>query len=298
MLRDADAAMYRAKEQDRSGFVIFDGTMRLHATERLEVENDLRRAVERDELRLHYQPLVDLRTGDYLAVEALVRWQHPQRGLLGADHFVPVAEECDLIGVIGNWTIDEACRQAAAWERAGFGLGMSINLSPVQLLDPGLPETVAEAIQQSGVSPERLCFELTERAAVDAGIAPLSALKRLRVSLALDDFGTGFSSLNQIRRLPPVDILKIDRSFIFELGRRQADSAIVAAIISMARALGLVVIAEGITKQRQVDELLELGCDEGQGFFFARPIAPSQLEALLLAPAAAEVEMPGGRPAA
>jgi diguanylate cyclase (GGDEF)-like protein/PAS domain S-box-containing protein len=281
MLRDADAAMYRAKEQGRSQFVIFDGAMRMRATERLEVENDLRRAVERAELRLHYQPLVELASGRIVAVEALLRWEHPQRGLLDADQFIRVAEECGMIGPIGEWTMRETFRQAAAWEQAGLEIGMSINLSPIQLADPRLREAVAQAIETSGMVAKRLCFEITERAAVDAGIAPLNALKALGVSLALDDFGTGFSSLNQIRRLPPVDILKIDRSFIFELGRKPADTAIVAAIISMARALDLVVVAEGITRGSQARELIALGCDQGQGFYFGRPSESDEVEALL-----------------
>jgi diguanylate cyclase (GGDEF)-like protein/PAS domain S-box-containing protein len=290
MLRDADAAMYRAKEHGRSQFVVFDGAMRLRATQRLEVENDLRRALDRDELRLHYQPLVELGTGEIGGVEALLRWEHPQRGLLEPDAFIPVAEECGLIGAIGEWTIGEACRQATTWQREGHAVGMSINLSPVQLADPGLAETVAVAIDRSGVAAERLCFEISEKAAVDAGLAPLGALKELGVSLALDDFGTGFSSLNQIRRLPPVDILKIDRSFIVELGQRRADGAIVAAIISVARALKLVVIAEGITRELQVRELQALGCERGQGFYFARPSEPGVITALLRAAAGAITE--------
>jgi diguanylate cyclase (GGDEF)-like protein/PAS domain S-box-containing protein len=292
MLRDADAAMYRAKERGRSQFVVFDGAMRLRATQRLEVENDLRHALDRDELRLHYQPLVELGTGEIGGVEALLRWEHPQRGLLEPDQFIHVAEECGLIGVIGEWTIGEACRQASEWQREGHAVGMSINLSPLQLLDPRLPETVAAIIDRSAAAPELLCFEISERAAVDAGLAQLGALKELGVSLALDDFGTGFSSLNQIRRLPPVDILKIDRSFIVELGRRRADSAIVAAIISMARALKLVVIAEGITRELQVRELQALGCERGQGFYFARPSEPDAVKALFGAPAAAITESP------
>ncbi len=179
MLRDADAAMYRAKEQGRSQFVVFDGAMRLRATQRLEVENDLRRALDRDELRLHYQPLVELGTGEIGGVEALLRWEHPQRGLLEPDAFIPVAEECGLICAIGEWTIGEACRQARAWQREGHAVGMSINLSPVQLADPRLAETVAAAIDRSGVAAERLCLEISEKAAVDAGLAPLGALKEL-----------------------------------------------------------------------------------------------------------------------
>jgi EAL domain-containing protein (putative c-di-GMP-specific phosphodiesterase class I) len=281
MLRDADAAMYRAKEQGRARFVVFDGAMRLRATERLELESDLRHALERDELRLHYQPLVDLEDGRITGVEALVRWQHPERGLLAPDQFIGIAEESGLIVALGEWVMRTACRQASAWSRAGQDLEMSINLSPLQLTEPSLPATIERVIEETGAVAQRICFEITERAAVDTGVAPLNALKQLGVSLALDDFGTGFSSLNQIRQLPPVDILKIDRSFIFELGRTRTDTAIVAAIISMARSMKLDLIAEGITRPAQVRRLLELGCRRGQGFHFSRPLDAPGIEALL-----------------
>lgn len=281
MLRDADAAMYQAKEQGRARFVVFDGAMRLRATERLELESDLRHALQRDELRLHYQPLIALKTGLVTGVEALVRWQHPERGLLGPDQFIAIAEESGLIGPLGEWVMRTACRQASAWRAAGCDLEMSINLSPLQLTEPTLPARIEQIITDAGALPERICFEITERAAVDTGLAPLNALKAIGVSLALDDFGTGFSSLNQIRQLPPVDILKIDRSFISELGRTRTDTAIVAAIVSMARSLKLDVIAEGITRPAQVRRLLELGCSRGQGFHFARPIDAAGIEALL-----------------
>jgi EAL domain-containing protein (putative c-di-GMP-specific phosphodiesterase class I) len=281
MLRDADAAMYRAKESGRARFAIFDGAMRTRATERLELESDLRRALERGELRLHYQPLVDLATERMIGVEALVRWQHPQRGLLGPDTFVPLTEENGLIGALGTWVVSAACRQAGAWEAAGRELEMAINLSPVELRDPALPATIAAIVDGTGVRPDRLCFEITERAAVDCGLERLNALKELGVSLALDDFGTGFSSLNQIRRLPPVDILKIDQAFTAEIGRDVRDTAIAGAIVSVAESLQLPVIAEGITRHDQARRLLQMGCRRGQGFLFSPPIEAVGIEALL-----------------
>lgn len=291
MLRDSDAAMYRAKEQGRSHFVIFDGGMHSRATERLDLENDLRRAIERDELRLLYQPLVELDTGRIFGVEALVRWEHPRRGLLAPGQFITVAEESGLIVPLGQWVMREACRQAVIWNEAGYELVISINLSPRQLADPQLPAAVGQIIEMSGVRPGQLCLEITESATVDTGIGPLVELKTLGVSLALDDFGTGFSSLNQIRRLPPVDTLKIDRSFIEDLGRAPADTAIVAAVIGMARALGLTIVAEGIEDETQVQALRELGCKRGQGFYFARPSEPSVVEELLDSAALGELRV-------
>ncbi len=281
MLSDSDAAMYRAKEQGGSRFVIFDGGIRARATERLQLENDLRRALDREELRLLYQPQVRLDSGRIFGVEALVRWQHPRRGLLTPDEFIPVAEESGLIVPLGEWVMREACRQAREWQDAGHELQVAINLSPRQLTDPALARVVDDVIKRSGVDPQQLCLEITESAAVDAGIAPLGQLKALGVSLALDDFGTGFSSLNQVRRLPPVDTLKIDRSFIEELGRRPGDSAIVGAVIGMARALHLTAVAEGIEREEQVHALMALGCELGQGFYFARPVEAAAIEELL-----------------
>lgn len=291
MLRDADVAMYRAKEQGRSHFVIFDGGMRSRATERLDLENDLRRALDREELRLFYQPLVELDSGRIFGVEALVRWQHPRRGLLAPGQFIALAEESGLIVRLGQWVMREACEQARRWNDAGHDLIMSINLSPRQLADPQLPTVVSHVLGSTGVRPEQICLEITESATVDTGIGPLVELKTLGVSLALDDFGTGFSSLNQIRRLPPVDTLKIDRSFIEDLGRAPADVAIVAAVIGMARALDLAVIAEGIEDEAQVRALRELGCERGQGFYFARPAEPAAIERLLGAAALGELRI-------
>jgi diguanylate cyclase (GGDEF)-like protein/PAS domain S-box-containing protein len=281
MLRDADSAMYRAKEQGRSRFVIFEGAMRMRATERLGIENDLRRALERGELRLLYQPMVELESGRIFAVEALLRWEHPRRGLLAPGQFIAVAEETGLIVPLGGWIIHEACRQVHAWHERGHELGMCVNLSPQQLADPRLAVTIGDAIERSAIVPEHLCVEITEQAALDSGASVLASLKALRVTLALDDFGTAFSSLNQVRRLPPVDVLKIDRSFIEDLGEPTADTAVVAAIIGMARALDVMVVAEGIEREVQVRELRGMGCERGQGFYFARPAESAVIDELL-----------------
>jgi len=281
MLRDSDAAMYRAKEEGRSRFVIFVRDMHVDVTEQLNLQNDLRRAIERQELCLHYQPLIELHSGRIFGVEALIRWDHPIRGLLSPNQFIGLAEETGLIVPIGRWVLHEACRQSRAWREAGMDLIVSVNLSPRQLREPSLPSDVRRALRESGAEPERICLELTESAAVDAGAAPLGALKSLGVRLALDDFGTGFSSLDQVRRLPPVDTLKIDASFVEELGETRADTAIAAAIIGIARALGLTAIAEGIEHEAQVHALLAIGCERGQGFFFSEAVAPDDIERMV-----------------
>jgi diguanylate cyclase (GGDEF)-like protein/PAS domain S-box-containing protein len=291
MLRDADAAMYRAKKEGRGRCVVFNGGMHRDATEQLTLENDLRRAVERHELRLVYQPLVKLESGQIYGVEALLRWAHPTRGLLAPGHFIDLAEETGLIVPIGHWVLTEAFTQARVWHDAGLDLLVSVNISPRQLLEPTLSKVVWQTLRSSGVAPECICLELTESAAVGAGVGALNELKSLGVSLALDDFGTGFSSLDQMRRLPPVDSLKIDRSFVEELGGTRADSAIAGAILGIAGALGLSAVAEGIEDASQVRALREIGCELGQGFFFSRPVEPGEIEALVSSSALGELRV-------
>jgi diguanylate cyclase (GGDEF)-like protein/PAS domain S-box-containing protein len=288
LLRDADAAMYSAKERGRSRYAIYDGAMRLRGAERLETETDLRRAIERGELRVHYQPEVDLETGRVVGVEALVRWAHPERGLVAPGEFIPVAEDTGLIAPIGEWVLREACRQAHAWqgEYGDAPIRMAVNLSGRQLTHEGLHEAVANALADADLPPELLCLEITESAVAEdpaAARVTLGALKRLGVCLAIDDFGVGFSSLSQIRQLPPVDVIKIDRSFIAGLGRNREDEAIVASVISLARALEVETIGEGVETAEHVLALRELGCDHAQGFHFARPGPPAEVGKLLAA---------------
>jgi diguanylate cyclase (GGDEF)-like protein len=286
LLRDADAAMHRAKERGRARYELFDEALRGRALSRLRVENDLRRALERDELTLHYQPLVSLRDRQMVSVEALVRWDHPERGRISPADFIPVAEENGLIEPIGRWVLEHACRQAAEWYRArpdAAPLTMGVNLSAAQVANPALAETVATALRVSGLDPSCLALELTESMLV-ADNAQLSetlkALKALGLRLVLDDFGTGYSSLSYLTRLP-LDSLKVDRSFVDGLGTEPRDTAVTEAIIAMSRALSLRVVGEGAETELQVAELARLGCDLVQGFYFSRPVEAEEITRML-----------------
>jgi len=284
LVRDADAAMYRAKELGKDRCEMFDEEMHADARRRLDIEAGLRGAVGRGELVLHYQPEVELTTGRVLAVEALVRWQHPERGLLPPGDFIGVAEDTGLIVPIGVWVLQEACRQAAAW--SDTPVTMRVNLSPRQLRDPGLVRVIRDALADSGIRPQHLCLELTESMLmqdVERSAAVLGELRALGVRLALDDFGTGYSSLAYLRHLD-VDRLKVDRSFMAELDDQSAQQTIVAAIIGMARGLGLAVTAEGIETPEQLARVRALGCDAVQGFLLARPAPPADIAHLLHQP--------------
>jgi EAL domain-containing protein (putative c-di-GMP-specific phosphodiesterase class I) len=268
--------------------------MRLRGAERLETETALRRAIARGELREHYQPEVDLATGRAVGVEALVRWARPERGLVAPGEFIPVAEDTGLIVPIGEWVLREACRQAREWqgEFGGEPLRMAVNLSGRQLADENLHDAVAGALADADLPPDLLCLEITESAITEdptRARVTLRALKRLGVRLAIDDFGVGFSSLSQIRQLPPVDVIKIDRSFISGLGRNREDAAIVASVISLARALEVETIGEGVETAEQARELHDLGCDQAQGFHFARPAPAADAGKLLAAAALGEL---------
>ncbi len=270
LVRDADAAMYRAKERGGSLYEVFDTGMRRRAVRRLATETALHRALDHDELLLFYQPQHDMRSGAVTGVEALVRWQHPERGLVAPAEFIPAAEETGLIHRLGAWVIREACRQSVAWDGR---LTMSINLSPRQVLHPDLVRSVARLVHDSGADPTRLCFEITETAVlddVDAATAVLEELKGLGATLAIDDFGTGYSSLKALQQFP-FDVVKIDRSFVAGMATSTQEAAIVAAIISLAQALGLKTVAEGIETIGHLEGLRRLGCDLGQGYYFARP---------------------------
>ncbi|HEY5154425.1 MAG TPA: EAL domain-containing protein, partial [Acidimicrobiales bacterium] len=286
LIRDADAAMYRAKDRGRARWELFDNAMRASAVDRLDIENALRRALERHELRIFYQPIIDLRDGSIDGVEALLRWEHPERGLLPPVDFITVAEETGLIVPIGSWVLDQACRQVQRWQSASTSdrqLRLSVNLSGRQLGHPRLVEDVAAVLADTSINPAHVELEITESVLmddVDMSAETLSRLHTLGVKLAVDDFGTGYSSLSYLRRFP-VDLLKVDRSFVDGLGEDPSDSAIVTAIITLAHALGLSAVAEGVESPLQLAELRRLGCDRAQGYFMARPAGGHEIGEIL-----------------
>ena len=281
LLRDADVAMYHAKGEGKDRVAAFSDAMRGRRVRRLELSHELRRAIAEDALVLHFQPQVDLAMERLVGVEALARWTHPRLGPVGPDEFIPVAEECGLINELGAWVLRTATRQLAAWrgQPALAALTMTVNVSVHQLSDPCFPEVVGNALEASGVPPAALCVELTETAlmsAADGALDVLRALKALGVYVAIDDFGTGYSSLASLRRLP-VEVLKVDRSFVDGLGTEPEDSAIVASVMSLAHAMGLHVIAEGVETPLQASELAALGCTVAQGYLFGPPMPAAGL---------------------
>ncbi len=288
LVRDADAAMYRAKERGRFRYELFDAAMRARALERFAIENDLRRALEREELRLAYQPMLSLRDGSVVAVEALLRWEHPTRGIVPPLEFVPLAEESGLIEPIGAWVLDEACRQAVRWHTShpdARPISVAVNLSARQLVRRDIADVVASTLRRTGIEARCLSLEITESVLIeepDTAAQTLRALGALGVHLALDDFGTGYSSLSYLTRLP-LDSLKLDRAFVDGLGSEEHDTAIATAVVRMAQALSIDVTAEGVETERQLSELQRLGCAFAQGFLFARPVAAADITALLSA---------------
>jgi diguanylate cyclase (GGDEF)-like protein/PAS domain S-box-containing protein len=286
LVEDADAAMYRAKERGGARTELFDMAMRERAVDALKIEQELQRGLEKGELRLFYQPLVSLRTGEMVGAEALIRWDHPERGLLTPDMFLPVAEESGLIVQIGAWAVGEACRRLRDWDRLAGGPSafcLAVNLSARELTHPDAVSTVLGAVRRSALDPSRLTIEVTESTAMadrDSGFRALRELSGAGVRIAIDDFGTGYSSLDHLREMP-ADILKIDRSFVAGMAANSPDSALVAAAIAMGRALDMEVVAEGIETSEQVADLRELGCPLGQGYLFARPLPPEEIDTLL-----------------
>jgi diguanylate cyclase (GGDEF)-like protein len=274
LLRDADAAMYRAKERGPGRVEVFDEAMRARIMERLDLENGLRRALHNEELRVYYQPEMSLADSRMVAVEALVRWEHPERGLLEPAAFVPMAEQTGLIIEIGAWVLNEACRQVAAWRAAGSDLGLAVNVSARQLAQPDIVETVRAALDASGLPADALCLEITESSVMrdpEAALATLSLVRDLGVKIAIDDFGVGFSSLAQLKEMLPLHALKVDRSFITGIADDDRSSAIVAAVVMLASTLGVTAIAEGVETAEQAAQARALGCDLSQGFFFTEP---------------------------
>jgi len=285
LIEDADAAMYRAKERGGARTELFDRAMRERAVEALAIEQELQRALELGELRLFYQPTIDLATGELAGAEALVRWQHPERGLLAPESFLHVAEETGLVVPLGAWVVEEAARTLAEWRSRpqGAGLQLSLNLGARELTHPDAVSTVLGAVRRSGVDPAALTIEVTESTAMadgDTGFRALRDLSAEGLRVAIDDFGTGYSSLDQLRRMP-VDVVKVDRSFVRAMSDDPTDRELVAAVVGMGQALNLVVVAEGIETQEQASMLRNLGCDYGQGFLFARPLPAEKLEELL-----------------
>jgi predicted signal transduction protein with EAL and GGDEF domain len=285
LLKKADTAMYRAKDAGRNGYRFFDEQMNVEAVEHLTMKSGLRRAVERDEFVLHYQPQIDLRTGAVVGAEALLRWNHPELGMIPPARFIPVAEDSGLIVPIGEWVIREACRQAVAWQADGLPpLVMAVNLSAVQFKRGDVEQTVKQALSSTGFDPHWLELELTESILIqntEQVLASVQRLKLLGVKLSIDDFGTGYSSLSYLKRFA-VDKLKIDQSFIRDLATDPDDAAIIRAIIQMARSLNLKTIAEGVETPGMLEQLRLFSCDEAQGYYFARPM-PAQAFADFLA---------------
>jgi diguanylate cyclase (GGDEF)-like protein len=292
LVRAADTAMYQAKSSGKNAVEVYRPQLQAAAQQRLQTEAELRRALARDELRLHYQPIVQLGTGRVVGAEALVRWQHPERGLIGPAEFIAVAESTGLITALGAWVLAEAARQVARWQAAGLPpLFVAVNVSPRQLRHGELLRQLDRALAESPAAAGHLEIEITEHTLVENGqdtALTLLALRERGLRMAIDDFGTGLSSLAYLKRLP-VDKLKIDRGFVHELPGNQSDLAIVQAVLSMARALGLRVVAEGVETAEQQRLLVQAGCEYGQGWHFGRPVpAEAFAQALRAAPPASE----------
>ena len=287
LLRNADLALYRAKSTGKGRSQLYEPDMHTAVVERLELESALAKALRAEELDLHYQPVLELESDRLIGMEALVRWRHPDRGLLLPGEFVPLAEDGRLMVPLGRWVLQTACSQIAAWDDgADPRVGLSVNVSLAQLNHDGLYDDIADALARSGMSPERLVLELTETALLsDAGgtARRLNKIKRLGVRLAVDDFGTGNASLRHLARFP-IDVLKIDRSFVAEIVDDQRQAAIVRSIVDLGRDLGMEVVAEGIETAEQERELVALGCRLGQGFHLARPAALAEIELPVRAP--------------
>jgi diguanylate cyclase (GGDEF)-like protein len=293
LMREADIAMYVAKGEGKGGLSVFDPRKHAGVVQSIGLREDLERAIPQKQFELHYQPIVDIATGDLAGVEALVRWRHPMRGLLAPGEFIPVAESTGSIVALGQWILEESCRQAVVWSRAGGALAngrfMSVNLSTVQLTHPGFVEFVVETVRRSGLRPDQLLVEVTESASPDedAVSATLNELHRLGIRLAIDDFGSGFAAMG---RLPstPFEIIKIDRSLVAQIAADPRGESVVTGITDLARRLGATCIAEGVEDAEQLVRLRQMGCDMAQGFHFSPALPPKELELLVLAG--------GGRP--
>jgi diguanylate cyclase (GGDEF)-like protein/PAS domain S-box-containing protein len=284
LIKNADTAMYQAKENGHQSFQFFKPAMNVRAVERQSIEESLRRALERQEFALQYQPIINLGTGEITGAEALIRWTHPTRGPVSPAQFIPIAEDCGLILPIGNWVLREACKQAQAWTHAGLTLAtMAVNISAMEFRDERFLDGVFAALKDTGLDPRSLELELTESVLMKRAESTESILKTLRargVQVAVDDFGTGYSSLSYLRKFP-IDALKIDQSFVRQITTAPDETTIVTAVISMGRSLKLRVVAEGVETQEELAFLQAHQCDEAQGYFFSRPLPPEQFAKLL-----------------
>jgi len=284
LIKNADTAMYQAKENGRQSYQFFKPAMNVRAVERHSIEESLRRAMERQEFALHYQPKINLKTGEITGAEALLRWTHPIRGPISPAQFIPVAEDCGLILPIGNWVLREACKQARAWMGAGLPLAtMAVNISAMEFGDEDFLEGVLAILRDTGLDPRSLELELTESVLMKHAESAATVLRTLRaegVKLAIDDFGTGYSSLSHLRKFP-MDSLKIDQSFVRQITSAPDDTTIVIAVISMGRSLKLRVVAEGVETREELAFLKAQQCEEAQGFYFSRPVPPQQFVKLL-----------------
>lgn len=280
LLTNAEAAMAQAKRAGGNSVCSYRRELNVSSAERLALEMDLRHSAERAQLLLHYQPIVDAGSGRTIAVEALVRWDHPDQGRMEPDRFIPVADESGLIVEIGEWVLREACARCRSWHEAGLpNIGVSVNVSAVQFAQPKLLQTVQRVLAQTGLAPDRLILEITETVLMRDGestIGMLRALKNMGVRISIDDFGTGYSSLGYLKRFP-VDILKVDRSFVRDAMRQAGDAAIVRAIVGIARSMGLTTVAEGVETIEQIEFLRDEGCNRLQGFYFSRPADAAQV---------------------
>jgi EAL domain-containing protein (putative c-di-GMP-specific phosphodiesterase class I) len=287
LLRNADLAMYRAKAAGQGGYERYDPGMHTQLVERMQLETDLRRALDEGELFLHYQPTFDLGSGQLVGAEALARWNHPVRGLVPPTEFIPLAEASGLIRPLGAWVLREACRQAAEWQRNSppreKPLTLNINLSGRQLQFPEVVDDIARALEESALPPSSLVLEMTESVLMDDSETVLDILRQLKQlgpRLAIDDFGTGYSSLSYLHRFP-VDMLKIDRSFVERLSHASDNAELARTIVRLGQSLQLVTVAEGVEDSAQFLALRRMGCDVGQGYYFGRPMESGEISRLL-----------------
>ena len=285
LLRDADTAMYRAKALGRGRHQLFDETMHREAVDVLNLEMEMRRGLAREEFLLYYQPIVSIATGKVRAVEALLRWRHPTRGLLLPESFLPLAEENGLILPLGSWVLRESCRQLGAWDADGEerALGLTVNLSPRQLAKRDFPDEVSRTVEESGVRNRRITLEITESVIMDDAVRAAGILTRMRdreMEVSIDDFGKGHSSLSQLHQMP-FDILKIDRSFVSAMGSRAGSREIVRTIVELGHNLDMRVVAEGVETEEQLAVLRGMGCDDAQGYLFSPPVPPAAVVPLV-----------------